>query len=66
MDQMIIPLTGAERAELADLADATGRTPEELALGAVRAHLRAERGRVADEAARLARLHAPLLERLGQ
>ncbi|MEU8459515.1 hypothetical protein [Streptomyces sp. NPDC029003] len=59
-------LSAAERAELRDLADATGRTPEELVLDAVREHLRAERERVGEAAARLARAHAPLLERLGQ
>ncbi|ATZ26470.1 hypothetical protein ACFZBM_23875 [Streptomyces lavendulae] len=66
MHELNVPLSDAERAELSDLADATGRTPEELALEAVRAHLRAERERVGEAAARLARAHAPLLERLGR
>lgn len=63
---MIIRLSDTERAELADLADATGQTPEECALGAVRGHLRAERERVGEAAARLARQHATLLKRLGE
>ncbi|WP_371678357.1 hypothetical protein [Streptomyces sp. NBC_01276] len=66
MYELALPLTDAERADLSDLADATGRTPEELALDAVREHLRAERERVGEAAARLARAHAPLLERLGR
>ncbi|MFF7614295.1 hypothetical protein [Streptomyces lavendulae] len=66
MHELNVPLSDAERAELSDLADATGRTPEELALDAVRAHLRAERERVGEAAARLARAHAPLMERLGR
>ncbi|MGW1639696.1 hypothetical protein [Streptomyces lavendulae] len=66
MHELNLLLSDAERAELSDLADATGRTPEELALDAVRAHLRTERERVGEAAARLARAHAPLLERLGR
>ncbi|MFI7356955.1 hypothetical protein ACIBTP_23820 [Streptomyces avidinii] len=66
MNELIIRLSDAERAECADLADATGRTPEELALDAVRARLRAERDRVGAEAQRLALRHAPLLKRLGE
>lgn len=65
MNELIIQLSDAERAECADLADATGRSPEELALDAVRALLRAERDRVGAEALRLAQRHAPLLKRLG-
>ncbi|MER6447468.1 hypothetical protein DEJ51_12255 [Streptomyces venezuelae] len=65
MNELIIRLSDAEREECADLADATGRSPEELALDALRALLRAERGRVGAEAQRLARQHAPLLKRLG-
>ncbi|MFD9411065.1 hypothetical protein ACFWBN_29135 [Streptomyces sp. NPDC059989] len=65
MNELTIPLSDAERAELADLADATGRTPEELALDAVQVRLRAERGRVGAEAERLAQRHAALLKRLG-
>ncbi|MEV7526198.1 hypothetical protein [Streptomyces sp. NPDC091371] len=66
MNELIIRLSDAERAELADLADATGQLPEELALDAVRARLRAERARVGAEAERLARQHATLLKRLGE
>lgn len=65
MNELIIRLSGAERAELADLADAVGRGPEEVALEAVRAHLRAERQRVGEAAERLAGQHAGLLKRLG-
>ncbi|MFD7032680.1 hypothetical protein ACFWAR_32120 [Streptomyces sp. NPDC059917] len=65
MNELTIVLSDAERAELADLADACGRTPEECALEAVRAHLRRERDRVAEAAGRLAERHAPLLTRLG-
>ncbi|MCB5181787.1 hypothetical protein [Streptomyces antimicrobicus] len=64
-EQLSLSLSAAERAELADLADATGRTPQELALAAVRQHLRAERARVGAEAERLAGRHAELLRRLG-
>ncbi|MFG2618265.1 hypothetical protein ACGFXC_11630 [Streptomyces sp. NPDC048507] len=66
MDQLNRPLTDAERAELRDLADATGRPLGELAPDAVRELLRAERERVGRAAARLARAHAPLLDRLGR
>ncbi|MET9606042.1 hypothetical protein ABZZ17_13365 [Streptomyces sp. NPDC006512] len=66
MNQLIITLSDTERDGLADLADACGRTPEELALDAVRAHLAGERERVGAEAARLAGAHGPLLRRLGQ
>ncbi|WP_405980485.1 hypothetical protein [Streptomyces sp. NBC_00158] len=63
---LVLPLSDGERAELADLADATATTPEALALEAVRAHLRRERERVGSEASRLAERHAGLLNRLGQ
>ncbi|KJY21612.1 MULTISPECIES: hypothetical protein [Streptomyces] len=66
MNKITIGLSGADRAELGDLADATGRTPEDVVLEAVRAHLRAEREKVAQAAARLAERHAPLLRRLGR
>ncbi|WP_327283640.1 MULTISPECIES: hypothetical protein [unclassified Streptomyces] len=65
MTELIIHLSDAECAELADLADATGHTPEEYALAAVRDRLRAEREAVAGQARRLAERHAALLERLG-
>ncbi|MEU9037382.1 hypothetical protein AB0D45_21125 [Streptomyces sp. NPDC048352] len=66
VNALVLPMPDADRAELADLADATGSTPEALALEAVRAHLRRERERVGAEAARLAGRHAGLLKRLGQ
>lgn len=66
MHELIIRLSEAERAELADLADATGLPPEVLAREAVRAHLRAERDRVGAAAGRLAASHAELLRRLGE
>ncbi|MET9322912.1 hypothetical protein ABZX75_22350 [Streptomyces sp. NPDC003038] len=65
MNELIIRLSDRERAELDDLADATGQTPEERALEAVRAHLRAERAVVGEAAGRLAQRHAALLKRLG-
>ncbi|MFI5796111.1 hypothetical protein [Streptomyces sp. NPDC051677] len=51
---------------LDDLADATGRRPEDIALDAVRAGLRAEEARVRAVAERLAGAHADLLRRLGE
>ncbi|MER6786006.1 hypothetical protein [Streptomyces sp. NPDC000658] len=51
---------------LDDLADATGRRPEDIALDAVRDRLRAEEARVRGEAERLALAHADLLRRLGE
>ncbi|MFJ6577827.1 hypothetical protein ACWEPR_07860 [Streptomyces sp. NPDC004290] len=49
----------------ADLADARGVTPEELAAEACGRLLAAETERVRHEAQRLARLHDSLLRRLG-
>ncbi|KMO97988.1 hypothetical protein [Streptomyces roseus] len=66
MDNLIVPLDGGDRAQLADLADATGRAPEDVAREAVRRYLRDERARVGDEAARLAQRHDALLKRLGR
>ncbi|WP_328621356.1 hypothetical protein [Streptomyces sp. NBC_00354] len=66
MDNLIIRLEGADRAGLADLADASGRTPEEVAQEAVRQYLQQERARVGSEAARLAQRHQVLLKRLSQ
>ncbi|MFI7504155.1 hypothetical protein ACIBVL_37900 [Streptomyces sp. NPDC049687] len=51
---------------LADLADATGRRPEDVALDAVHTLLRAEEARVRATAERLAGAHAELLRRLGE
>ncbi|MFF4851676.1 hypothetical protein [Streptomyces sp. NPDC001194] len=66
MDSLIIQLEGGDRAALSDLADASGRAPEDLAREAVLRYLRDERARVAGEAARLAHRHDALLKRLGQ
>ncbi|MFF3967786.1 hypothetical protein ACFYZI_40305 [Streptomyces griseorubiginosus] len=51
---------------LADLADACGRRPEDLAREAVRRYLRAEEEPVRAVAGELARRHADLLRRLGE
>ncbi|MEV3971005.1 hypothetical protein AB0K68_23085 [Streptomyces sp. NPDC050698] len=66
MSQLVLSLDPALRAALDDIADAQGRTPEEVALAAVRAHLRQEDGRVRAVAEGLARHHADLLRRLGE
>ncbi|WP_329117949.1 hypothetical protein [Streptomyces sp. NBC_01465] len=59
-------LTDAESVALADLADAQGRTADDLVQDAVRFHLRAEGERVQAAAERLAGAHADLLRRLGE
>ncbi|MGW3018412.1 hypothetical protein [Streptomyces longwoodensis] len=59
------PDSAGLHAALDDLADATGRRPEDLVTEAVAAHLRAEEARVRAVAERLADAHAGLLERLG-
>ncbi|MFF8399251.1 CopG family ribbon-helix-helix protein [Streptomyces sp. NPDC016172] len=66
MSHLDLPLDPALRTALDDLADAQGRTPEELALEAVRGYLRQEDGRVRAVAEGLARHHADLLRRLGE
>ncbi|MFJ3636798.1 hypothetical protein [Streptomyces sp. NPDC090112] len=65
MNELTLHLPAAEHAELADLADATGRTPQEYVLALVRDRMAAEREAVAGHARRLAERHAALLERLG-
>ncbi|MEV4425172.1 hypothetical protein ACN9M0_13185 [Streptomyces sp. R-07] len=50
----------------ADLADARGVTPEELAAEACARVVAAEADRVRDEALRLALRHGSLLRRLGE
>ncbi|MGW6705016.1 hypothetical protein ACWGDE_09000 [Streptomyces sp. NPDC054956] len=65
MNELIIEVPDQDWAELADLADATGQSVEEAALGAVRDWVRAERERAGAEAGRLAGAHAGLLRRLG-
>ncbi|CCK29729.1 hypothetical protein BN159_5350 [Streptomyces davaonensis JCM 4913] len=52
--------------ELADLADATGRRPEDIALDAVRHRVQKEASPVRVTAELLADAHADLLRRLGQ
>lgn len=66
MQQLTVPLTAGLRHALDDLADATGRRPEDLALDAVRERLEAERSAVRGVAERLAGAHAELLRRLGE
>ncbi|WP_340378599.1 hypothetical protein U5640_27990 [Streptomyces sp. SS7] len=51
---------------LLDLADATGCTPEDIVVDAVRARLGAEEGRVREVAEGLAGAHTELLRRLGE
>ncbi|MGW4565587.1 CopG family ribbon-helix-helix protein [Streptomyces sp. NPDC004561] len=52
--------------DLVDLADAQGRTPEQVLEEAVRRYLRAEELGVRRTAERLAQAHADLLRRLGE
>lgn len=66
MSELIIDMPDAERAELADLADATGQSVEEAVLAAVRGWVQGERERAGGEALRLAARHAGLLRRLGE
>ncbi|MGW3988299.1 hypothetical protein [Streptomyces sp. NPDC004830] len=66
MSELRLPLDPGLRRALDDLADARGRTPEEVALDAVRAHLRQEEAHVRGVAEELARDHADLLRRLGE
>ncbi|KOX00971.1 hypothetical protein ADK65_11395 [Streptomyces sp. NRRL B-1140] len=66
MSHLVLPLDPALRTDLDDLADAQGLAPEEMALLAVREHLRQEGGRVRAVAEGLARQHADLLRRLGE
>ncbi|MCX4762498.1 hypothetical protein OG562_16240 [Streptomyces sp. NBC_01275] len=63
---LTLPLAPALRHALDDLADATGRRPEDVALDAVRARLGEEEARVRGAAERLAVAHADLLRRLGE
>ncbi|MFF4561033.1 hypothetical protein [Streptomyces sp. NPDC001435] len=64
--ELTLPLAPATRQALDDLADAQGRTPEDVALDAVRRHLRDEELAVRAVAERLAGAHAELLRRLGE
>ncbi|MBB4714882.1 MULTISPECIES: hypothetical protein [Streptomyces] len=66
MSLLDLPLDPGLRTALDDLADAQGRTPEEVALHAVRGYLSQEGARVRTVAEGLARHHADLLRRLGE
>ncbi|MFI9613738.1 hypothetical protein ACIHCM_19070 [Streptomyces sp. NPDC052023] len=66
MRELTLPLPDDLRRALDDLADACGRRPEDIALDAVRAHLRDEGALVRAAAERLASAHADLLRRLGE
>ncbi|MFC8142279.1 CopG family ribbon-helix-helix protein [Streptomyces paradoxus] len=66
MSRLDLPLDPALRTALDDLADAQGRTPEEVALHAVRGYLGQEGARVRAVAEGLAHHHAELLRRLGE
>ena len=66
MSELRLPLDPGLRRALDDLADAQGRPPEEVALDAVRAHLRHEETHVLAVAEELARDHADLMRRLGE
>ncbi|MFJ4472546.1 hypothetical protein ACIP2X_34360 [Streptomyces sp. NPDC089424] len=66
MHELTLPLTAELRQAVEDLADASGRRPEDVARDAVRAYLRDEGARVRASAERLAAAHADLLRRLGQ
>jgi predicted transcriptional regulator len=64
--ELTLPLDPATRQALDDLADAQGRTPEDVVLDAVRRHLHDEENAVRAVAERLAGAHAELLRRLGE
>ncbi|MFE8016131.1 hypothetical protein ACFU3O_25745 [Streptomyces antibioticus] len=63
---LAVPLDPALRHALDDLADATGRRPEDIARDAVEAWVRGEEARVRAAAERLALAHAGLLRKLGE
>ncbi|MEU6067309.1 MULTISPECIES: hypothetical protein [Streptomyces] len=64
--ELTLTLDPATRQALDDLADAQGRTPQDVALDAVRRHLHDEELAVRAVAGRLAGAHADLLRRLGE
>jgi predicted transcriptional regulator len=66
MHEFTLPLPVALWRELEDLADATGRRPEDIALDAVRHQVAQEASRVRVTAESLAGAHAGLLRRLGE
>ncbi|SMF08531.1 hypothetical protein [Streptomyces sp. Amel2xC10] len=63
---LAVPLDPGLRRALDDLADATGRRPEDIARDAVEAWVRGEEARVREVAERLAGAHAGLLRKLGE
>ncbi|MDT0571648.1 hypothetical protein RM704_30005 [Streptomyces sp. DSM 3412] len=66
MTEITLRLDPERHRALADLADAQGRRPEEVAVEAVDMLLRTEAGSVRARAERLAAQHAELLRRLGE
>ncbi|MFD3499989.1 hypothetical protein ACFWWT_08000 [Streptomyces sp. NPDC058676] len=66
MHEFPLPLPPDVRQDLDDLADATGRLPEDIAREAVRRYLDDEARRVRAAGERLASAHADLLKRLGE
>ncbi|MGW1356727.1 hypothetical protein ACWHLZ_09450 [Streptomyces chartreusis] len=66
MNELVLRLDPAARRELDDLADATGRLPEDIALDAVLDRLARESSAVRGTAESLAGAHADLLRRLGE
>lgn len=66
MTEITLHLDPDRHRALADLADAQGRRPEEVAEAAVEAYLRADGALVRTRAERLAEEHAELLRRLGE
>ncbi|GGX48323.1 MULTISPECIES: hypothetical protein [Streptomyces] len=66
MNELVLHLDPAARRELDDLADATGRLPEDIALDAVLDRLARESSAVRGTAQSLAGAHADLLRRLGE
>ncbi|QYX79721.1 hypothetical protein [Streptomyces akebiae] len=66
MTEITLRLDPEGHRALADLADAQGRRPEEVAEEAVAMLLRTEAGSVRARAERLAAQHAELLRRLGE
>ncbi|MER6732757.1 hypothetical protein [Streptomyces puniciscabiei] len=66
MHELTVALDPATRQALDDLADATGRRTDEVAMAAVHRYLHEERAVVRTHAERLARSHADLLRRLGE
>ncbi|MGW0757603.1 hypothetical protein ACWD1Y_14110 [Streptomyces sp. NPDC002814] len=66
MRELTLLLDPDTRQALDDLADASGRTPQDVGCDAVRRYLRQEGAMVRSVAERIAREHADLLRRLGE